>query len=157
MEIVPTPSPQVVELRPAGIFAFMKIFPLILCSIGFMLLAWRFFPLLIWLSLFCTLAACYRFIYIRNIRYLVSPEIIRITQGIFLKRVDQVELYRIKDYILTRPFMLQLFRLMDLELRSTDPVNPIIWLRGIPYSDLIDTIRAHVQEARQHNRIYEIN
>jgi hypothetical protein len=157
MEITPPFEPQVVELRPAGIFAFMKIFPLILCSIAFMLLAWRFFPLLIWLSLFCTLAACYRFIYIRNIRYLVSPEIIRITQGIFLKRVDQVELYRIKDYILTRPFMLQLFRLMDLELQSTDPVNPIIWLRGIPYSDLIDTIRAHVQEARQHNRIYEIN
>jgi hypothetical protein len=74
-----------------------------------------------------------------------------------MKAISQVELYRIKDYILTRPFMLQLFRLMDLELRSTDPVNPIIWLRGIPYSDLIDTIRAHVQEARQHNRIYEIN
>ena len=60
-------------------------------------------------------------------------------------------------YILTQPFILQLFKLMDLTLKTTDPENPVIWLRGIPLSDLVDTIRGHVQEARQHNRIYEIN
>ena len=60
-------------------------------------------------------------------------------------------------YIVTQSFLLQVFRLMNLELRSTDPVNPIIWLCGIPHSDLVDTIREHVQEGRQHNRIYEIN
>lgn len=150
-------TPELIELRPAGIFAFMKICPLILCTIGFLLLAWRCCPSLIWLSLTSTIMAFYRFIYIRNIRYEISPEIIRIARGVFFKRIDQVELFRVKDYILTQPFLLQLFRLMDLELKSTDPVNPVIWLRGIPYSDLVDTIRAHVQEARQHNRIYEIN
>lgn len=149
--------PEIIQLRPAGFFAFIKISPLILCTIGFLLLAWRCCPVLIWLSLLCILMAFYRFIYIRNIRYEVSPEIIRISRGIFFKRIDQVELFRVKDYILTRSFLLQLFGLMDLELKSTDPVNPVIWLRGIPYSDLMDTIRAHVQEARQHNRIYEIN
>jgi hypothetical protein len=46
---------------------------------------------------------------------------------------------------------------MDVTLKSTDPENPVIWLRGIPESDIIDTIRDHVQDARQHNRIYEIN
>jgi uncharacterized membrane protein YdbT with pleckstrin-like domain len=149
--------PEIIQLRPAGVFAFMKIFPLILCAIGFLLLAWRCCPFLICLSLLSILLAFYRFIYIRNIRYEVSPEIIRISRGIFFKRIDQVELFRVKDYILTRSLLLQLFGLMDLELKSTDPVNSVIWLRGIPYSDLVDTIRAHVQEARQHNRIYEIN
>lgn len=148
---------EIIQLRPAGIFAFIKIFPLILCTVGFMLLAWRFLPFLIWLSMICTMLAVYRFVYIRNIRYEVGPEIIRITRGIFFKRIDQVELFRVKDYVLTQPFLLQLFRLMDLELKSTDPLNPVIWLRGIPYSDLVDNIRAHVQDARQHNRIYEIN
>jgi uncharacterized membrane protein YdbT with pleckstrin-like domain len=150
-------SPDIIEIRPAAIFAFIKIFPFILCAIGFLLLAWRFLPGLICVSMMSTIMAFYRFIYIRNIRYEISPEIIRITRGIFFKRIDQVELFRVKDYILRQPFLLQLFRLMDLELKSTDPVNPVIWLRGIPYSDLVDTIRAHVQEARQHNRIYEIN
>ena len=148
---------EIIQLRPAGIFAFIKISPLILCAIVFLLLAWHFMPFLIWLSMISTVLAFYRFVYIRNIRYEVGPEIIRITRGVFFKRMDQIELFRVKDYVLTQPFLLQLFRLMDLELKSTDPLNPVIWLRGIPYSDLVDTIRAHVQDARQHNRIYEIN
>ncbi len=149
--------PEIIQLKPAGIFAFIKIFPLILCSIGCLLLAWRYFPALIWLSLMSILLAFYRFAYIRNIRYEVGPEIIRVCRGLFYKRVDQVELFRVKDYVLTQPFLLQLFRLMDLELNSTDPINPVIWLRGVPYSNLVDIIHTHVKQARQHNRIYEIN
>ena len=144
-------------IKPATIFAFIKILPLILAATGFLFLAWWIFPGLIWLSMAIMLFAFYRFIFIRNIIYLITPEIIRIRRGIFFKRTDTVELYRVKDYILTQPFILQLFKLMDLTLKTTDPENPVIWLRGIPLSDLVDTIRGHVQEARQHNRIYEIN
>ena len=46
---------------------------------------------------------------------------------------------------------------MDLTLKATDPENPVIWLRGIPYSDLVDTLRERVNDARQHNRVYELN
>jgi len=157
MEIHDPNEPQVMEIRPATIFAFIKIFPFIICTLGFLFLAWWIFPALIWLSLVSLAMACYRFTYIRRIRYMVTPEIIRIQRGIFFIRTDQVELYRVKDYILTQPFLMQVFRLMDLELRSTDPENPVIWLRGIPRSDLVDVLRSRVQEARQHNRIYEIN
>ncbi len=144
-------------IKPATIFAFIKILPLTIAATGFLFLAWWIFPGLIWLSMAIMLFAFYRFLFIRNIIYLITPEIIRIRRGIFFKRTDTVELYRVKDYILTQPFILQLFKLMDLTLKTTDPENPVIWLRGIPLSDLVDTIRGHVQEARQHNRIYEIN
>jgi uncharacterized membrane protein YdbT with pleckstrin-like domain len=157
MDIENLNTPQVISLRPATIFAFLKVFPLIICTLGFLFLAWWIYPSFIWLSLLTLIIAIYRFTYIRQIRYLITGELVRISRGIFFKRTDQVELFRVKDYIITQSFMLQVFRLMDLELRSTDPVNPIIWLRGIPHSDLVDTIRAHVLEARQHNRIYEIN
>ena len=83
--------------------------------------------------------------------------VIRFSRGLFFRRTDMVEMYRIKDYVLTRPFIFQVFRIMDLTLKTTDPENPIVWLRGIPLSNLVDTIREHVQETRQHNRIYEIN
>jgi hypothetical protein len=66
-------------------------------------------------------------------------------------------MYRIKDYVMMQPLSLRLFRLMDLLLKSTDPENPMIWLRGIPESGIIDTIRDRVQEARKHNQIYEVN
>jgi uncharacterized membrane protein YdbT with pleckstrin-like domain len=150
-------TPQVISLRPAAVFAFLKVFPLILCTLGFLFLAWWIYPVFIWFSLLTLAMAIYRFTYIRRISYWVTPEFVRISRGIFFKRTDQVELFRVKDYILTQSFLLQVFCLMDLELRSTDPVNPVIWLRGIPHSNLVDTIREHVQEGRQHNRIYEIN
>jgi hypothetical protein len=87
----------------------------------------------------------------------VTTEYIRISRGIFFKRVDQLEMYRIKDYVMMQPLSFRLFRLMDLLLKSTDPENPMIWLRGIPESGIIDTIRDRVQEARKHNQIYEVN
>jgi uncharacterized membrane protein YdbT with pleckstrin-like domain len=144
-------------LKPAVSFAFFKSFPFLLCASAFLFLAWRISPYFLLFSLGCTGMAWYRYLYLRTSRYLVTPEVIRISRGIFFKRTDQVEMFRIKDYIITQPLMLQLFRLMDVTLKSTDPENPVIWLRGIPESDIIDTIREHVQEARKHNKIFELN
>jgi len=144
-------------LKPAVIFAFLKTLPLLLCGAVLMLLAWYLSPYLLFFSLAFVGVGWYRFIFIRSCKYMITPEVVRITRGLFFKRTDQVEMYRIKDYIITQPFMLQVFKLMDLTLKSTDPENPVICLRGIPESDIIDTIRDHVQEARRHNRIYELN
>jgi uncharacterized membrane protein YdbT with pleckstrin-like domain len=144
-------------LRPAGIFAFIKVFPVLLMAAGFLLLAWKIAPIFLLPSFMITAFGWYRFMFLRNCSYLITPEIIRVSRGIFFKRVDQLEMFRIKDYIITQPFILQLFKLMDLTLKSTDPENPILWLRGIPVSDIVDVIREHVQEARKHNQIVEIN
>jgi len=146
-----------IQLKPAMIFAFLKTLPLIFCATSFLLLAWWLSPCFLLFSFGCSLMAWYRFLYIRSSLYFITLEVIRISRGIFFKRIDQVEMFRVKDYIITQPFTLQLFRLMDLTLKSTDPENLVIWLRGIPQSDIIDTIREHVQEARQHNRVFEIN
>ena len=146
-----------IKIKPSTLFAFLKVFPLILCIAAFMYLANRYYPGFIWPSLACMLFACYRFLYIRSISYLVTTQYIRTARGLFFRRIDTVELFRIKDYIITEPLLLQLFRLMDVELRTTDPENPVLWMRGIPQSNIIDTIRERVLETRQHNRIYEIN
>lgn len=157
MESVIIDEPQVITIRPARVFALVHVITFMLCSLGFLLLAWRFWPGLVWISLLSALFGLYRFWFIRCVFYTITPEIIRIRRGIFFKRTDQVELFRVKDYILTQPFLLQIFGLMNLTLKSTDPENPVIWLRGIPASDLVDTLRGYVQKARLNNKIYEIN
>jgi len=144
-------------LRPAVSYAVLKVLPLICLSVIFLLLAWWLSPFFLFFSFGVLGAAWYRLLYIRSFKYLISAEIIRISRGIFFKRADQLEMYRIKDYIITQSFMLQLFRLMNLTLKSTDPENPVLCLSGIPESDIVDTIRDHVQEARKDNHIYEIN
>ena len=144
-------------LRPSVIFVLIKTIPMLIFSIVFLYMANRFWGGLIWISLTGIVAALYRYIFLRRVIYLVTLEYIRITRGIFFKRIDTVELFRVKDYTIEEPFILQILKLMDLQLRTTDPQNPILWLRGIPQSDIIDIIRDRVLETRRHNPIYEIN
>jgi uncharacterized membrane protein YdbT with pleckstrin-like domain len=152
-----TLEPNTIELRPATIFAFIKTLPLISAAIAFLFIACWIYPGLVIMSLLIMLFVWYRFIFIRNTVYLITPEIIQISRGIFFKRTDTVELYRVKDYIITQPLTLQIFKLMDLTLKTTDPENPVIWLRGIPLSDITNTLRTYIQEARAHNQIVELN
>jgi uncharacterized membrane protein YdbT with pleckstrin-like domain len=117
----------------------------------------RFWAELIWISFIAAVFALYRFIAIRRCSYLITEQYIRISRGIFFKQINTVELFRVKDYTVTEPFILQIFKLMDVHLKTTDPENPVLWLRGIPQSGLVDTIRERVLETRRHNPIYEIN
>jgi uncharacterized membrane protein YdbT with pleckstrin-like domain len=146
-----------IQLRPAATYAFIECLPLILLSVIFLFLSWKLSPYIIWFSLAASIFLLYRYLYIRRLTYLVTPEYIRITNGILVKRVDQVELYRVKDYIIIQPPVLQLFGLMNVILKSTDGENPVVKLYGIPRSDLIDELRSRVQQARKNNNIYEIN
>lgn len=144
-------------IKPAVLFAVMKSLPLILMAVTFVPLSCWLSPYFIFFGIAASAAAWYRLLYIRSYQYLITAEFIRITHGIFFKRVDHLEMFRIKDYIITQSFLLQLFRMMVLTLKSTDPENKIILLTGIPESDITDTIRDRVQRARHNNNIYEIN
>lgn len=139
------------------LFAFLKALPLILLAITFLLLAWWLSPYFILFGLAVCGMAWYRLLYIRSFQYLITSEYIRITRGLFFKRVDQVEMFRVKDYIITQSFLLQLCRLMYLTLKSTDPENPVFQFQGIPESTITDTIRDRVLSARKNNNIYELN
>ncbi|SEN02406.1 PH domain-containing protein [Mucilaginibacter gossypiicola] len=146
-----------IKLKPSVIFAFIKVLPLLALALTFLFLAWQLSAYFIVFSLAFTGLAWYRVLYLRNYEYLIGKEYIRISRGIFFKRIDQVEMYRIKDYIITQSFILQIFRLMDVTLKSTDIENPVIQLRGISLSDIIETIRERVQDARKINKIIELN
>ena len=149
--------PETLLIRPAAIFAFMRILGYLVTAIVMLLLAWRFWPGLTWFSLIAILIAAYRYWYIRHIKYLITAEYLQICQGLIFKRVDTVELFRIKDYVLIQPVWLQIMRLMDLNLKTTDPENRNLWLRGIPCSDLVETLRERVLATRRSNGVYELN
>jgi uncharacterized membrane protein YdbT with pleckstrin-like domain len=151
-----TPNDDIL-LRPAMRFAFLKTLPLILLAIIFLLLAWWLSPYFILFSLVVCGFAWYRLLYIRSFQYLITKEYIRLTRGIFFKRIDQLEMFRVKDYIITQSFILQLLKLMYLTLKSTDPENPMIQFQGISESTITDTIRDRVLAARKDNNIYELN
>jgi len=146
-----------ISLRPAAIYAFARSLPLILVGLAFLALAWWLAPLFLLPAIVLIAVAWYRFLRIRSFRYLLTSEILRVSKGLFFRRTDQVELFRMKDFIITQPLFMRLFRIMNLTLKSTDPELPVVTLQGIPESDIVDAIREYVLEARKHNQLIELN
>lgn len=76
--------------------------------------------------------AIWRWIVTRNFRYHVSDQRIRVTQGVFNKRTDSIELYRVKDVVLLQPLFLRLFGLGNVELRTSDKTSPLLTMNAVP-------------------------
>ncbi len=79
--------------------------------------------------------------------------------GVFSRRIDFLEMYRIKDYIVTQSFLFRILNLMTFTLLSIDKnaQNKTIQMKGITVTKLPDHIRDLVQTARQRNRVFEVD
>jgi uncharacterized membrane protein YdbT with pleckstrin-like domain len=83
-------------------------------------------------------------------RYELTTERLRIRSGILSRRTDEIELYRVKDYVLHEPLALRMFGLGDIALTTTDDANRNVLLRAIRRPDALrDEIRKYVEMRRQ--------
>lgn len=111
-----------------------------------------------WLNLSCLLVvpipwAIWRWIVLRNEHITISSERIRITTGIFTKRTDELELYRVRDSSFLQPFLLRLFGMGNLTLTTSDASSPSLSLRGIPADpSLRDSLRRAIEACRDRKR-----
>ena len=69
---------------------------------------------------------------IKAVSYEITSERIKITSGIFSKKTNAMELYRVKDYTLKEPFFYRLFHLGNIIILTSDHSTPQIILRAIP-------------------------
>jgi len=83
----------------------------------------------------------YRFLNWLFVCYTLTEKTLQVSTGILFRRTDNLELFRVKDHVVTEPLLLRLFGLMHLELLTTDLTNPITVLRAIPRSDITEIIR----------------
>ena len=82
-------------------------------------------------------------------RYQVTTERIHLRQGVLARKTDELELYRVKDYVLLEPFFLRLFGLGDIVLSTTDDANSKLVIKAVPdIQSLRDQIRKHVETCR---------
>ncbi len=156
MQIVDTPNQAHLILSPTLSFCFLSIS-------GKLFIATVFFVLAFWINFLCVPAiiilgiAFYRFCYIRNVRYIISSETIKTRVGFFSYTLTTLELYRVKDYIVTQNLIMRIFNIMTLTLYTTDKQESILAMEGIPLSGLADVIRDLVQKARAKSKIVEFN
>ena len=93
--------------------------------------------------------AIWRWVVTRCYRYTVTDQRIRLTQGVFNKQTDSLELYRVKDVVLLEPFWLRMFGLGNIELRTSDSSSPLQTLRAVPQPGALRETILLAAEARR--------
>lgn len=100
----------------------------------------------------------WKFIELRCIEYEITTERIFKTTGVFSKTVNEVELYRVKDYTMDQPFWLRLFDLAHVNISSSDKNLPELTLKALGNADnLRDNIRSYVEQLRETKKIREVD
>lgn len=113
--------------------------------------------LLFWLVI-PVFVAIWKWLVVRNIRYELTSERLRVRRGVLNKELDEMELYRVRDYKLEQPLVLRIFSLGNVTVTSTDVSEPVFTLRAIRESErLRERIRFYVEECRTKKRVRAID
>jgi uncharacterized membrane protein YdbT with pleckstrin-like domain len=125
------------QLKNLGLF--------ILCG----LFCWLIVPIFIGLT---------RYLQTRNNVFELTTERLKITEGIFSKVTETLELYRVKDIEVRQPFIYRLLGLENILVNTSDLSSPVILLEGIPKTiGLADKLRNQVEIIRTQKNVREID
>lgn len=94
----------------------------------------------------------------RSIWHELTTERIRLHQGVLNQKLDDVELYRVKDTSMERPFWYRLFGLSTIIIETSDLSQPKIEIKAIRNGDnLRETLRKQVEFWRDRKRVREVD
>lgn len=90
--------------------------------------------------------------------YELTTQRFRIRTGILSKRVDELELFRVKDYSMEQPLMLRLVGLGNLTMVTADATTPTVSMRAIPGVEAVrEKLRTAVQNERDRKRVRQLD
>jgi len=90
----------------------------------------------------------------RATSYELTSQRLRIHRGILNRRLDELELYRVKDYVLDQPLFLRLLGLGNLTLLSSDASTPTVAITAISGVESVrEKLRNAVQSERDRKRV----
>ncbi len=123
----------------------LNLWTFVLCALTF----WLVVPVFV---------AGWRWLVLRCHVYKVTNERLILTTGVLSKRVEEVELYRVKDSRLEQPFFLRLFRLGNVVLTTSDRSHPVFVIEAIPGADVLrEELRGCVEKLRDEKRVREVD
>jgi membrane protein YdbS with pleckstrin-like domain len=124
---------------------------------------WKNFGVYIVCALFCWLIvpifiALARYLQTKNKIYELTSERLKITEGVFSKVTDTLELYRVKDLETRQPFLYRMVGIENVQLNTSDTSSPFVFIQAIPRDvGLADKIRNQVEIIRQQKGVREID
>src|SRR6266576_6952606 len=115
---------------------------------------WKNFGVFIVCGLFCWLIvpifiALARYLKTKNKVYELTTERLKITEGVFSKVTDTLELYRVKDLETRQPFLYRLVGIENVQVNTSDISSPSVLIEAIPCAAALDdNVRNHVEAIR---------
>ena len=102
--------------------------------------------------------ALWRWLATRSFTYEVTSARVRIRQGVFSRRTDSLELYRVKDASFVQPFVMRLVGIGNVELETSDSSTPVVLIRGVPDGDALrEKILGAVDAVRDRKGVREVD
>lgn len=90
--------------------------------------------------------------------YELTSERFKMSEGVFSKVIDTLELYRVKDIETRQPFAYRLCGIENVQLNTSDTSSPFVLIQAIPHHvGLADKIRNQVETIRQQKGVREID
>ena len=90
--------------------------------------------------------------------YELTTQRLKIHRGILNRRLEEIELYRVKDYIMDQPLFLRMLGLGNLTLVTSDASTPTVVIRAIPgVAAVREQLRTAVQSERDRKRVRELD
>ena len=94
----------------------------------------------------------------RTTVYELTSQRLRITSGILNRKLEELELYRVKDYAMEQPFLLRMLGLGNLTLATSDASTPSVAIRAIAgVQEVREKLRTAVQNERDRKRVRELD
>jgi len=102
--------------------------------------------------------AIWKFIELRSTAYSLSTQRIKVEAGVLSKQYDQVELYRVKDTVLSRTLVQRMLGLGTIKMITSDPSQPELTFPSIPDADQVrELIRQNVERMRRLRGVRELD
>lgn len=100
----------------------------------------------------------WRYLVVRTRIYELTSERLRITSGVFNQTVDEVELYRVKDTLMLRPWWMRLIGLSTIQLETSDRSLPKLDIAALPNgAEFREILRKQVELQRDKKRVRELD
>lgn len=114
-----------------------------------------------WLGLLVLIPAAiagWTYLNVRAQVYQLTTERLRFYSGVFDRNIEEIELYRIKDSSVDKPFHLRIFGLGNVHLETSDRSSPSVELHGITDVTYVrDQLRHHVEKVRDQKGVREVD
>jgi uncharacterized membrane protein YdbT with pleckstrin-like domain len=87
----------------------------------------------------------------RRYSYKLTTQRIIVDEGIFSKTLNQIDLYRVNDYTVERPFGQRMMGTGDIVIQAMDKTNPEVRLRALPTDvvALYESLRTATEREKQ--------